>query len=202
MKITKLSAQVKNTDRINVFVDGKYELSLTIDQVLEQKLKIDEELDSLSLKKLHKLSEDGKLQARALEWVMSRPRSAKELRDYLYKKGASSELSEAICKKFAIRNFQNEDYFTKWWIDNRVRKNKSDLSIKTELRAKGVSDELITKYLQLESQPKERLKALILQKNLRVKYPDEIKLKQYLTGKGYYYSDIAEVLAELKDGED
>lgn len=202
MKITKLSAQVKNADRVNIFVDGKYEVSLTIDQVLEQKLKIDEELDSVSLKKLHKLSEDGKIQARALEWVMSRPRSAKELRDYLYKKGASPELSESICKKFANRNYQNEDYFTKWWIENRVRKNKSDISIKTELRTKGVNDELIAKYLQLESQPKERIRALIMQKNLRAKYPDEIKLKQYLAGKGYFYSDIAEVLAELKDGED
>lgn len=200
MIITKLSAQVKNTDRANVFVDGKYELSLTIDQILEQKLKNGVELDEVRLKKLHKLSEDGKIQARALEWCLSRPRSAKELKDYLYKKGASTELSDSICKKFAIKNYQNDEYFTKWWIENRVRKNKSNLSITSELRQKGVNQELIAKNLQLQSDPKERLNQLIITKKLQNKYPDENKLKQYLAGKGFIYSDIVEVLADLNEG--
>ncbi|MEZ6331302.1 MAG: RecX family transcriptional regulator [Candidatus Saccharimonadales bacterium] len=200
MVITKITLQQKDTQRANIFIDGTYELSLTIDQVLEQKLKVGVNVDELALKRLRKLSEDGKVQARALEWCLSRPRSSKELRDYLYKKGASQELSDSICHTFALKKYQDDDYFTKWWIENRVRKNKSNLSIKTELKQKGINDELITKNLQVEITPKIRLKNLIVLKRLQTKYPDENKLKQYLAGKGFYYSDIVEVLAELKEG--
>ena len=82
MKITKLSAQVKNPDRVNVFLDGKYSFSLTIDQVLEHKVKKDLEIDEQDVKKFEKLSLDGKLRQRALEWLMIRPHSEKEVMDY------------------------------------------------------------------------------------------------------------------------
>ncbi|MDQ5958652.1 MAG: regulatory protein, partial [Patescibacteria group bacterium] len=86
MKITKLSVQVKNTDRVNVFIDNKYTLSLTLNQILEQKLKVGLELDQSDVNILQKLSQDGKVRARALEWVLLRPHSQKELKQYLQKK--------------------------------------------------------------------------------------------------------------------
>lgn len=202
MKVTKLTAQKKNPDRINIFVDGKYTLSLTTNQLLDQEIKIGKELDESDVKVLTKLSEDGKMRSRALEWVLSRPHSSRELSDYLFKKKADSHLSVQIQQEFIDKNYQNDEQFAKWWIDNRVRKNKSDLSIKTELRQKGVAQELIDEYLKQETSAKERLKQLIIKKRLKVKYPEEIKLKQYLAGKGFIYFDIAEVLAELNDGAD
>ncbi|MCU0667344.1 MAG: RecX family transcriptional regulator [Patescibacteria group bacterium] len=201
MKVTKLTAQQKNKDRVNVFVDGKYELSLSLDQVLEQKLKTNSDITDQELKKLHKISADGKIRTRALEWVLSRPHSQKELIDYLKRKGAEPQLIENIANEFALKGYQNETEFTKWWVDNRLRKNKSNREIRLELRQKGVDSNIIDQALNGNSNQKTRIKQLIESKKLFIKYPEHRKLINYLSQKGFSYSDIAEVVAELKEVE-
>jgi regulatory protein len=199
MLVTKISVQVKNTDRVNIFVDGKYELSLSMDQLLEQKLKSNTEISQQDLKKLRKLSADGKLRARALEWVLSRPHSNKELSDYLKRKGADSSFIEKTVEEFNFKGYQNDANFAKWWVENRQRKNKSNREITLELRQKGVSLEVIDLVMADINDQKQRLADLIKSKKLLIKYPDNQKLIKYLMSKGYSYSDIAEVLAEFKE---
>lgn len=200
MKITKLTAQQKNQDRVNVFIDGKYELSLTLDELLDHKVKVGTELDEAGLKNLKKVSEDGKLKARTLEWLLSRPRSKKELKDYLYKKGLDKDQIEHFTDYFAAKGYQNDDQFAKWWVSQRQAKNKSSLSIKTELRQKGIAPEIIVNNLQQDFDDQNQLKNLIINKKLMQKYPDRQKLMAYLAGKGFGYSDIVDVLDGLNDG--
>jgi regulatory protein len=78
MTITKITEQVKNPNRVSIFVDGKYSFSLSLDQLLDLRLKVSYELDEARLKELVKLSQVGKLKMRTLEWLMIRPHSAKE----------------------------------------------------------------------------------------------------------------------------
>ena len=199
MIITAITAQKKDTSRVNIFIDNAYSFSLTLDQLLSEKISKGMVIDELELKRLEKISEDGKLRNRALEWVMLRPRSQHELKQYLLRKGADAALVEAICSEFAAKKYQDDIAFAKWWIEGRLRKNKSNISIATELYAKGVSRETVATLLADTAAQTERLKQLIVQKNLLTKYPDALKLKQYLVGKGYRYSEIDEVLAELKE---
>jgi regulatory protein len=86
MKITAIKQQVKNPERVSIFVDGKYEFSLSLDELVKYKLKNNQELDKANVKKFKKISADGKLRARALEWLLNRPHSEREFRDYLYRK--------------------------------------------------------------------------------------------------------------------
>ncbi len=86
MIITKLKQGVKNPNRVNVFVDGKYSFSLDVAQVVDYKIKIGLEISDEDLAELKKASEFGKLYQRTLEWVLVRPRSEKETRDYLWRK--------------------------------------------------------------------------------------------------------------------
>jgi regulatory protein len=203
MKISKLTAQIKNHDRVNVFIDTKYSFSLTLNQILEQKLKVGTELTEGDIKRLTKLSEDGKMRARALEWVMLRPRSSRELKQYLQKKGVEQALIESILTDFADKKYQNDEYFTKWWVENRTRKLKSNIAIKAELMQKGISYTTIERVLRESSSQKERLKELVAQKKEMPKYNvDPIKFKKYLLSKGFRYSEIEEVLADDNEEEE
>ena len=83
MRITELRQGVKNPDRVNVFVDEKYAFSLDISQVIDFKIKIGMEISEERLAELKAASDFGKLYQRALEWVLTRPRSERETRDYL-----------------------------------------------------------------------------------------------------------------------
>ncbi|MGB3023879.1 MAG: regulatory protein RecX [Candidatus Saccharimonadales bacterium] len=71
---------------MNVSVDGKYRLSLDVWQVTELGLRNGAEMTEEELAKWEEESAFGKLYARALEYTMIRPHSAKEIRDYLWRK--------------------------------------------------------------------------------------------------------------------
>jgi hypothetical protein len=60
MKITSIKQQVKNPERVSIFVDDQYAFSLSLDELVREKLKNNQEIDQAELKKLKKLSEDGK----------------------------------------------------------------------------------------------------------------------------------------------
>jgi hypothetical protein len=58
MKITAIKQQVKNPERVSIFVDGKYEFSLSLDELVKYKLKNNQELDKADVKKFKKISAD------------------------------------------------------------------------------------------------------------------------------------------------
>jgi len=92
MKITSIKQQVKDPERVSIFVDGKYSFSLNLSELVSQKLKNNQELSEADIKRLRKISEDGKLKARALNWLLMRPHSEREFRDYLKRKKAEPDL--------------------------------------------------------------------------------------------------------------
>jgi regulatory protein len=198
MRVTKIVEQVKNKNRVSVFVDGKYAFSLSLDQLLKFKLKVGSEIDGVELKKLKNESAEGKLKMRALEWLMIRPHSASELRDYLKRKKLEPEAIKTWAEEFQSKNYQNDTDFTRWWVEQRRSKGRSIMSIKYELRSKGISTEIIDEYLA-EQGDKEILRQLITKKRRIAKYKDDKKLTEYLVRQGFRYSLVKELLAELAE---
>ena len=86
MKVTALTAQQKDPNRINVMVDSKYRFSLDISQVVSLGVKVGREYSDAELAEIEGESQFGKLYARALEYCLMRPHSAREVRDYLWRK--------------------------------------------------------------------------------------------------------------------
>lgn len=84
--ITDMKSGVKNPERVNVYVNGSFAFSLDVAQVVDYKLKVGAVLEPAKFEELKKASEFGKLYQRTLEWVLLRPRSVRETRDYLTRK--------------------------------------------------------------------------------------------------------------------
>lgn len=198
MKITSIKQQVKNAERASLFVDGKYSFSLSLNELVAEKLKLNQEINDSDLKRLKKLSEDGKLKARALEWVMNRPRSNREFRDYLYRKKAEPEQIDNLAQEFSDKKYLDEQNYAKWLIDMRRRGKKSDRAIKNELMKKGVSRETIAEVIEgFENNEIERLKEIVAKKGSLARYKkDPLKFKQYLLRQGFSYDNIKQVLLD------
>jgi regulatory protein len=202
MKITAIKAQTKSSDRVSLFVNGKYSFSLTLDQLLEQKLKKNDNLDENRVKQLKKISDEGKLKQRAIEWVLGRPHSIREFRDYLYRKHADKELIETWVEEFTEKHYLDEEQFARWFADKRRRKNKSNREITAELYSKGIPtitiQNIVREFEDHESATEktelEALKELVNKLRTRPRYQDEQALRKYLLGKGFSYSDIKQVL--------
>jgi regulatory protein len=196
MKITSIKQQIKNPERVSIFVDGKYEFSFSLDELMKYKLKNDQELDKADVKKYKKVSADGKLRARALEWLMNRPHSEREFRNYLYKKKAEPEQIDNLVMEFSSKGYLDNTKFAVWYAELLARRGKSDRVIKAELYAKGISREDVeATFESVEADEPQRLKAVIEKKSKLSRYQnDPQKLAKYLTSQGFSWQAVKEQL--------
>lgn len=209
MKITGISAQQRNPDRVNVSVDGKYRFSLDIFQVTELGIKIGREFTKEELVEMEQESQFGKLYSRALEYTLMRPHSAKEIRDYLWRKtrpsrtkeglekpGVSQAIADRVFNRLTDKGYIDDAKFAAYWVENRsLSKGASRRKLQMELRAKGVDNAFVEEALQTtERDELDDLRKVVAKK--RTRYADEQKFMAYLAGQGFSYDDIKTVLNE------
>lgn len=213
MKITNLSSQIRNPDRVNVSIDGKYRFSLDISQITELGVKVGREVSEEELAILETESLFGKLYSLALNYSFSRPHSVRELRDYLYRKtlttkfrtkkgevrerdGYSPALTTRVLEKLQHKGYVDDEKFARWWVENRNQTKGTSLrKLSAELRAKGVNGEIIDEVVASSERNDGNELAKIIAKK-RAKYPDEQKLIAYLARQGFRYDDIQVALNE------
>lgn len=209
MKITGLSAQVRDKNRVNVKVDGKYRFSLDILQLGDLGIKVGKEYTDAEMEKLEEESQFGKVYTRALEYALIRPRSQREMRDYLYRKtrdtrtkegavrkGVSTMLTQRVFERLQEKGYINDQKFARFWIENRnVGKGISKRKLQAELQAKGIDRTIIDELLsESERSDENEIQKIIAKKSRR--YPDEQKLMMYLARQGFSYDDIKQALTE------
>lgn len=214
MKITALTAQIKNKDRVNVIIDGVYRFSLDVFQVADLGIRIGKEYTEQELAELETESQFGKLYGRALEYTMLRPHSAREVRDYLWRKtrttkyksrqgeikereGVSQLVADRVFDRLSEKGYIDDEKFARFWVENRnQRKGSSARKLRSELQAKGVESSVIDAALANTTRSDEDELAKIIAKK-RARYPDEQKFMQYLARQGFSYDDI-KVALELR----
>ena len=212
LKITNMKQGVKNPNRVNVFVNGKYEFSLDVSQVVDLKIKVGKEITEAELSEYKRQSEYGKLYQKTLEWAMLRPRSEKEVREYLFRKfrtssedtlprarryGArllnprsdcglpsedTSKFSSEIISRLISKGYVDDLVFARWYVENRF--------VKKGVSLKRLKMELLKKGISQEiieevlnaRDDEEEIMKIIAKK--RAKYDDE-KLIQYLCRQGF-----------------
>lgn len=209
MKITALKMQVRDKSRVNVFVDGKYRFSLDITQVADLGIKSGAEYTEEELVNLENESQFGKLYTRALEYVFVRPRSRREMNDYLYKKtrdtrtktgdikrGVSKELTVRVFNRLDEKGHLDDERFTRFWVENRnLRKGSSMRKLRSELQAKGVESSIIDRVLRdSDRDDASEIMKIIAKKAQR--YTDEQKLIAYLARQGFAYDEIKRALSD------
>ena len=212
MQITAITAQQKDKNRVNVMVDGKYRFSLDIFQYADLGLKVGQEYSDEELTALEQEGVFGKVYVRALEYCLMRPHSAREVKDYLFKKtrdtrtktgdvkkGISPEVTARVFDRLTEKGYIDDEKFTRYWVENRsLTKGASRRKLQAELRAKGVESMIIERFLsESDRSDDDELQKVIAKK--RARYPDRQKLIQYLARQGFSYDDISAALDKTED---
>lgn len=218
MKITDISLQARDKNRVNISVDGKYRFSLDVFQVGELGIKIGCEYTDEELTVLEDESQFGKLYARAMEYCLMRPRSVKEMRDYLRRKtrttkkrspetgeiterpGVKPEITERVLARLIDKKYLDDEKFARFWLEQRfLQKGTSVRRLKLELAQKGIERETIERLISENIRSDdEELQKIIAKK--RYKYAgDEQKFMAYLARQGFSYDDIRSALNAKND---
>ena len=212
MKITDISLQAKNPDRVTLSVYCSFRFIIDIAQVAELGIKKGKEYSEAELEELQEESQFGKLYSRALEYTLLRPHSAREIKDYLWRKtretayksrrtgeikkrpGVSQKIADRVFVRLQDRGYINDERFAQWWVENRnMSKGASARKMRSELQAKGVASSIIdTAFGESERSDEEEIKKIIAKK--RARYPDDQKLIQYLARQGFSYDTIMSAL--------
>lgn len=223
-KVTDLRVGVRDENRVNVFLDGKFAFSLTIQQVADFKLKRGTILSEAEIEKIQKASDFGKLFQRSLEYALSRPHSEREIRDYLKRKKTKREIEQKRYDSFITRLETDSEYREKIKeIRANVREKNKKLSekdftednrfeyvgrAKTGLPTKpgaAISEEdieaVIAKLIDLKIIDDENFARYFVSNRNQIKGTSEKKLRLELRNKGISDAIIRDVLSEDEFGE-
>lgn len=189
--ITAIKPQ-KRPGRFNIFLDNQYAFPLSAVALAKADLKAGQNLTVNEIKKFKKGDVEEKLYDRALRFLSYRPRSEKELSDYLQKKGAVAKMVFKIRRRLRKRNLLNDRDFAVWWVRQRSQfRPKGRHGLWWELKQKGISEEIIDEALFSEE------KELVLAKKAIGKRKRERqKMVGFLSRRGFSWAVIKQALAE------
>jgi regulatory protein len=198
-KITALTAQKRNPNRVNIYIDGEYAFSLA--RIVAAWLRVGQELDEEKLKKLQ--SEDARERAvqQALLYLSYRSRSESEIRQNLHKHEIPEDIIEQTLQRLRQDGLANDNQFAQAWVENRSAfRPRSRRMMAMELRQKGLDNETVS--TALKEVDDEALAYEAAQKRVnRLKDLEWIdfrkKLSEFLARRGFSYSVISPIVTRI-----
>jgi len=220
--VTKMTAGVRDPNRVNIFLDGHFAFSLDVTQTVDFGLKVGQHITPKKLEKLKRASEFGKLYQRTLEWVVSRPHSVRETRDYLRRRQIKrkilnrqrikedkkplaeieDDIMDLVLERLVEKRFLDDRKFAEFYVENRyVRKGISQKRLRMELSQKGVDREVAAAAMQkIPRDENEEMAKMIAKKHK--KYPDDFRLIGYLVRQGFNFQAAKDAVAAWHESEE
>ncbi len=144
--ITGLKAQEKNAQRINVYLDGVFAFGLS--RIVAAWLQIGQQLTDEKIAQLQAEDAVESAYQRTLHFLSIRPRSGKEIVQYLKKIGLNPDVQERVIERLKAHGWINDQYFASQWVENRSAFHPlSRKALRIELTQKGIEQDLIDRTI-------------------------------------------------------
>ena len=203
MPIITLIKPQRNGRRVNVYLDGVFGFGIDLDNLVLSGIKVNKEFTEEEIKKIIKKAEFQKTYDKFLKFATLRPRSEKELRDWLKRKKVHESLHKDLFNRLKHLDLINDLEFAKWWVEQRQAfRPKSKRILNSELRMKGIKKEIIEKVLGEEKIDEEKIARQLLEKKAYKwkglePYKAKQKMSQYLAGKGFSWEIISKIFKDF-----
>jgi len=200
--ITAIKPQ-KNKKSFNIFVDGKFCFPLDAEAIMKAGLKVNQEITPEQKEKLIKESEIRGMMDKVFNFLSFRPRSQKEILDFLKRKKVGEETREMILAKLKDLEMIDDLAFSQWWLEQRKTFRPKGMELlKLELRQKGISKEIIELVLgeKKEEDESEVARKLLEMKSNRWQNLSSLEYKKkasdFLLRRGFSWETIHKVIKE------
>lgn len=196
-EITALTAQKKNKNRVNLFLDGEYFCSLDAAAAVSARLKPGNETTEKELKEVVFRSECASALDRALKYLGIKPSSEYQIRQYLLEKGYDEETVEITSARLLELNYLDDKAVAAAYVRSSADRYGNGL-MRFKLKEKGIKSDIIKEVLPSPDKEAEAAVSLA-EKYLKNNPPDRKKLYSHLFNKGFSADSISEAVKLIKE---
>lgn len=208
MKITAIQQAKKNENRVNVYLDDNFWVGLDKNELISFGLFKDKEISEAEKQQIEHSSSITKIMFKAINYVGIRPRSEKEMKDYLFRKEVDGETTAQILQKLREKNLLSDEEFAQWLVQGRLNSGRyGEMKIRAELMRKGVNKSIIDRTLaeligqdekeNMEEKALEFAKKALNSIKFKDKFDRKNKLLRRLVSKGYSFELSSKVAKEV-----
>ncbi|MDE6075707.1 MAG: RecX family transcriptional regulator, partial [Clostridia bacterium] len=144
-KITSIEPQVKDKTRCSVFVDGRFYCGIKLEVAVKHRLKAGTEIDKAELDKIQLETEKAQAVDKALTHISVSPKTEKQMRDFLTKKGYVGAVVEYVMDRLHYYGYVDDREYCRAYV-NSVS-NKSKRAIEAELIKRGAGKSAVEEAL-------------------------------------------------------
>ncbi|KKQ95886.1 MAG: Regulatory protein RecX [Candidatus Woesebacteria bacterium GW2011_GWB1_43_14] len=193
--ITSIKKQ-KSFNRVNVYLDGKFGFGIDLDSFVKLNLRVEQELTEAEVGQVVKKAEFQKTYEKILKYSTLRPRSKKELTDWLKRKKIHRSIYTKLFNRLKRLELIDDYKFAQWWVSQRIQfRGKSTLEITQELHQKGIDRNIIKKILGKSNINEDKIIVKLINKNKWrwSKYDKDLrkkKMRDYLMRRGFRWDAV------------
>ncbi|NCC32747.1 MAG: regulatory protein RecX, partial [Chloroflexia bacterium] len=146
--ITAITAQVHDSQRVNIFIDGAFALGISLTTLAREGLWVGLTLDDAAWQRLAASAQVEQALVSALRLLDARPRSRAEVRLRLRHKEHPPEVIDQVLERLQDLGLLDDAAFSRYWVENRQRfRPRGARALVAELRNKGVDRDTIATAL-------------------------------------------------------
>jgi regulatory protein len=198
MIVTSVERQLRQRQRVNLFVDGQYVFSLALSLAQEKGLHAGMAIDEAELQGIRAEDERRTAYDAAINLLSYRPRSEKEMRQRLRRRKVAPEVIDETIERLRASHYLDDAAFAQFWRESReTHSPRSGRLIRSELLSKGVDVDTATSTV--EGLDDEEAAYRAASKRLKSLQGDDYdifrrRLGGFLTRRGFGYDVVRRVL--------
>lgn len=199
--ITQISAQQKNKERANIYIDGEFYVGVSLETVLKLRLKVGDAVDSERLSEIVAEAERADAMQKATDYALKTLKTKRQVKDYLLKKGYSEETVWQTVDKLKEYGYIDDKEYSKRFIES-TSKTQGRRLIEYKLMMKGVKkDDIAFAYETAETDDRENARRLAEKylRNKEITKENVLKTYKYLIGRGFSYEQADYAVARFKE---
>ncbi len=197
--ITALTTQVKNPDRVSVFLDGAFACGLALE--VAAGLRVGQTITATDLAALEHREEVHHARERAVALLARRPRSANEITRHLRRHQHEDDIIQQVIDDLTAAGLIDDNAFAAYWVEQRdTFRPRSRMALRQELSQKGLEREVVSEALEGLDEIEAARRVARKQAGRWRDLPEEewrAKMIRYLMRHGYPYDIVSEVIAEI-----
>ena len=127
-EITDIAPQVKDKERCNIYVDGRFYCGLKLETAIKYRLKAGQHIELSVLDEIQLENEKSQALDKAMTHLTHSMKTEKEMRDFLKKKGYVEAVADHVCGKLKEYALLDDAEYSRRYIESAGKSKGSSPS--------------------------------------------------------------------------